>query len=172
MLTPHYIATATFAGFVSYAIREYSTKCLDMQYYGGAFGGALKYWIKGNNPILGAINNLGYEVCNFHKVDPYNCKIMLETNEEIIKNWFGMPTIINDPFMSGLIISLILTISSDVVYSSLDKYVKTAFNFTADNNVTNSTVVSNSMVENNVCLVGEDPVWHCFDYAYLVCGIS
>ncbi len=170
MLMQINIVTATVAGFVSYATREYSTKCLDdMQYPGGVVGGILKYSIKGSNPMLGAINNLGYEVCKYHKLNSNICVVMLETGEEIVKSLLGMCIApITNAFFTGVIISSVLIISAEVVYSSLDKYVKTAFNFTADNNVTisenqnatnfqHSTWFSNSTIENDVCLVGDDP---------------
>ena len=167
-LTLANVAIASSAAFVSYTIREYATKCLnDAQYPGGVVGGILKYSIKSNNPAFGAINNLGYEFCNYHKLNGDACVITLEAGEEVAKHLLGMDQIsVTSALLNGIIISATLITSVNLVYLPLDQHVKAALNFTAEEAVVNVTIPKNqcdvnfeqssNYFSNSVCLLGED----------------
>jgi hypothetical protein len=170
-LTIARIGVEISAAFVSYTIREYATKCADdMQYVGGIVGGLLKYGIKGSNPLIGAVNNLGYEICNFHKLDSGYCAITIETTEEVTSSMLGISgSIVSKAFFNGIIISSVIVTSADYAYVPLDKHLKAAFNFTAAD--ANSLVpshqsdmcfeqsynqhIANDMIDKDICLLGD-----------------
>ncbi len=172
-LTVARIGVETSAAFVSYAIREYATKCVDdMQYNGGIIGGFSKYGIKGSNPIIGSINNLGYEVCNFYKLNPSYCAIVIETGEEVAKSLLGLSdSLVTAALFSGIIASSVIVTSADYVYEPIDKYVKAAFNFTAVDTNINALVpghqsdtcfeqsynqyMGNDIFDKDMCLLGD-----------------
>jgi len=172
-LTVARIGVEISTAFVSYAIREYATKCVDdMQYVGGVVGGLLKYGIKGSNPIIGAINNLGYEMCNFHNLDSGYCAITIETTEEVTTSLLGLSSsMVSKAFFNGIIASSVIVTSADYAYVPLDKHVKAALNFTVVGININTLVLGhqsdtcfeqsynqymgNDIFDKDMCLLGE-----------------
>lgn len=149
------ITTNIVGNFISYGIREYATKCLDdMQYVGGFVGGFLKYKITNNNPFIGGINNLSYEICNFHNLTSNICMLVLEPLERVTKklintNIADMDTDTLTPaFFEGLIYSSILITNIQIVYPLLDLFGNIIKN-------TNNINSEQFNLNDSMCLLGE-----------------
>jgi hypothetical protein len=155
-------ATGVGAAFVSFAIREYATKCqVNTQYLGGIVGGAVKYSIKGGNPIIGSINNLGYEVCNYYNLNPYGCAYTVEIGEELLKVSLSQNANLYAASKVGLVVGTALSFAVGFVYVPYKTYTSNAVNSTtpdgdlqSSNNNSASVHPINDNVPNQMDIVG------------------
>jgi hypothetical protein len=110
------------------------------EYSGGILAGSTAYAMKMNNPLAGAINNLGYEACNNNK----QCSDNIALNFGIAMTLEAIDTIIlqsnrNNPIEEkvgvGALLGFLGAFNANYIYGPLVPYVHSAADYLSGFNV-------------------------------------